>query len=170
MTTGHQRKRNRAPAGAGLYSSPSTCLTTSTARFSAAVEPWIRATFFRPHDLNAMAISGTLGSAFLDHLHASVRPLSAGCRTAFRAGSLSAAAVILWSLATAPPGWRSTFAHAFCDPRYSSASVRAATDRLRRRFWRIFFRSEDARTVFWRSFARRFRSGARLAMSSAGLI
>ena len=78
----------------------------------AAVEPWIRATFFSATDVNAMAISGTLGSAFLITYMLSA-PLLGWLSDRFSRWLIVGAAVILWSLATAASGLAVTFAMLF---------------------------------------------------------
>src|SRR6478735_12703046 len=78
----------------------------------AAVEPAIRATFFAPGDLNAMAISGTLGSAFLITYMLSA-PALGWVSDRFSRWLIIGSAVILWSLATAASGLAVTFAMLF---------------------------------------------------------
>jgi len=79
----------------------------------AAVEPAIRATFFLPGDRNAMAISGTLGSAFLITYMLSA-PALGWLSDRFSRWIIIGCAVILWSLATAASGLAATFAMLFC--------------------------------------------------------
>lgn len=78
----------------------------------AAVEPWIRATFFSATDVNAMAISGTLGSAFLITYMLSA-PILGWLSDRFSRWLIVGSAVILWSLATAASGLAITFAMLF---------------------------------------------------------
>ena len=78
----------------------------------AAVEPWIRATFFSATDVNAMAISGTLGSAFLITYMLSA-PVLGWLSDRFSRWLIVGSAVILWSLATAASGLAVTFAMLF---------------------------------------------------------
>jgi len=74
----------------------------------AAVEPSIRATFFAPTDLNAMAISGTLGSAFLVTYMVSA-PALGWLADRFSRWIIIGVAVVLWSLATGASGLAATF-------------------------------------------------------------
>jgi MFS family permease len=78
----------------------------------AAVEPWIRATFFSATDVNAMAISGTLGSAFLI-TYMLTAPILGWLSDRFSRWLIVGSAVILWSLATAASGLAVTFAMLF---------------------------------------------------------
>ena len=78
----------------------------------AAVEPWIRATFFSATDVNAMAISGTLGSAFLV-TYMLTAPILGWLSDRFSRWLIIGSAVILWSLATAASGLAVTFAMLF---------------------------------------------------------
>ncbi len=78
----------------------------------AAVEPWIRATFFSANDVNAMAISGTLGSAFLVTYMLSA-PILGWLSDRFSRWLIIGCAVILWSLATAASGLAVSFAMLF---------------------------------------------------------
>jgi MFS family permease len=78
----------------------------------AAVEPWIRATFFSVTDVNAMAISGTLGSAFLITYMVSA-PVLGWLSDRFSRWLIIGTAVILWSLATAASGLAVSFAMLF---------------------------------------------------------
>ena len=78
----------------------------------AAVEPWIRAAFFSATDVNAMAISGTLGSAFLITYMLSA-PLLGWLADRFSRWLIIGCAVILWSLATAASGLAASFAMLF---------------------------------------------------------
>jgi MFS family permease len=74
----------------------------------AAVEPSIRATFFAPGDINAMAISGTLGSAFLVTYMLSA-PALGWLADRFSRWIIIGVAVILWSVATGASGLAGTF-------------------------------------------------------------
>ena len=74
----------------------------------AAVEPSIRATFFAPGDINAMAISGTLGSAFLVTYMLSAPALGL-LADRFSRWIIIGVAVILWSVATGASGLAGTF-------------------------------------------------------------
>jgi MFS family permease len=74
----------------------------------AAVEPSIRATFFAPGDVNAMAISGTLGSAFLVTYMVSA-PALGWLADRFSRWVIIGVAVILWSFATGASGLAATF-------------------------------------------------------------
>src|SRR3954453_4237855 len=78
----------------------------------AAVEPSIRAAFFLPGDPNAMAISGTLGSAFLI-TYMLTAPVLGVLSDRFSRWIIIGCAVILWSLATAASGLATTFAMLF---------------------------------------------------------
>jgi len=78
----------------------------------AAVEPSIRAAFFAPGDLNAMAISGTLGSAFFITYMLSA-PALGWLSDRFSRWLVIGSAVILWSLATAASGLAVSFAMLF---------------------------------------------------------
>ncbi|MGH8093723.1 MAG: spinster family MFS transporter [Chthoniobacterales bacterium] len=78
----------------------------------AAVEPSIRATFFSATDVNAMAISGTLGSAFLI-TYTLTAPVLGWLSDRFSRWLIVGGAVILWSLATAASGWAISFAMLF---------------------------------------------------------
>ncbi len=78
----------------------------------AAVEPWIRATFFSATDANAMAISGTLGSAFLI-TYMLTAPVLGWLSDRFSRWLVVGSAVILWSLATAASGLAVSFAMLF---------------------------------------------------------
>ncbi len=78
----------------------------------AAVEPWIRAAFFSATDVNAMAISGTLGSAFLVTYMLSA-PILGWLSDRFSRWLIIGCAVILWSLATAASGLAISFAMLF---------------------------------------------------------
>ena len=74
----------------------------------AAVEPSIRQTFFSPGDPNAMAISGTLGSAFLVSYMLSA-PALGWLADRFSRWIIIGVAVIVWSLATGASGIAATF-------------------------------------------------------------
>ena len=78
----------------------------------AAVEPWIRATFFSATDVNAMAITGTLGSAFLITYMLSA-PILGWLSDRFSRWLIVGCTVILWSLATAASGLAVSFAMLF---------------------------------------------------------
>ena len=78
----------------------------------AAVEPSIRAAFFAPGDVNAMAISGTLGSAFFVTYMLSA-PALGWLSDRFSRWLVIGSAVILWSLATAASGLAVSFAMLF---------------------------------------------------------
>ena len=78
----------------------------------AAVEPWIRAAFFSAANVNAMAISGTLGSAFLI-TYMLTAPLLGWLSDRFSRWLIIGCAVILWSLATAASGLATSFAMLF---------------------------------------------------------
>src|SRR6195256_1182751 len=74
----------------------------------AAVEPAIRATFFEASNVNAMFISGTLGSAFLITYMLSA-PVLGWLADRFSRWIIIGGAVILWSLASGASGLASTF-------------------------------------------------------------
>lgn len=74
----------------------------------AAVEPSIRASFFHHTDPNAMAISGTLGSAFLVTYMLSA-PALGWLADRFSRWIIIGLAVILWSLASGASGLAATF-------------------------------------------------------------
>jgi MFS family permease len=74
----------------------------------AAVEPSIRATFFEATNVNAMAISGTLGSAFLVTYMLSA-PALGWLADRFSRWIIIGVAVILWSLASGASGLAGTF-------------------------------------------------------------
>jgi MFS family permease len=78
----------------------------------AAVEPSIRAAFFHPGDANAMAVSGTLGSAFLI-TYMLTAPMLGVLSDRFSRWIIIGCAVILWSVATAASGLAPTFAMLF---------------------------------------------------------
>jgi MFS transporter, Spinster family, sphingosine-1-phosphate transporter len=74
----------------------------------AAVEPSIRAVFFHQSDPNAMAISGTLGSAFLVTYMLSA-PALGWLADRFSRWIIIGVAVILWSLASGASGLAVSF-------------------------------------------------------------
>lgn len=74
----------------------------------AAVEPDIRATFFQRTNVNAMFISGTLGSAFLITYMLSA-PLLGWLADRFSRWIIIGTTVILWSLASGASGLAATF-------------------------------------------------------------
>jgi len=78
----------------------------------AAVEPEVRATFFRATDLNAMTKTGALGSAFLITYMISA-PILGFLADRFSRWVIIGTAVILWSLATGASGLAATFAMLF---------------------------------------------------------
>jgi MFS family permease len=78
----------------------------------AAVEPNIRETFFAKGDPNAMAISGTLASAFLV-TYMLAAPVLGFLADRFSRWVIVGACVILWSFATAAGGFALTFAALF---------------------------------------------------------
>lgn len=78
----------------------------------AAVEPAIRATFFSASDVNSMAISGTLGSAFLVTYMLSA-PALGWLSDRFSRWLIIGCAVIIWSLATTASGLALSFAMLF---------------------------------------------------------
>jgi MFS family permease len=78
----------------------------------AAVEPSIRETFFSLGDPNAMAISGTLGSAFLVSYMLSA-PALGWLADRFSRWIIIGVAVIVWSLATGASGMAATFGMLF---------------------------------------------------------
>jgi MFS family permease len=78
----------------------------------AAVEPNIRETFFVKGDPNAMAISGTLASAFLITYMLSA-PILGFLADRFSRWVIVGVCVILWSLATAAGGFALTFSALF---------------------------------------------------------
>jgi len=75
----------------------------------AAVEPEIRATFFRPDDPNAMAMTGTLATAFLVTYMLSA-PALGWLADRFSRWFIIGSAVLLWSLASGASGFAITFA------------------------------------------------------------
>jgi MFS family permease len=78
----------------------------------AAVEPDIRAAFFAKGDPNAMAISGTLASAFLI-TYMLAAPVLGFLADRFSRWVIVGVCVILWSFATAAGGFALTFAALF---------------------------------------------------------
>ena len=74
----------------------------------AAVEPEIRAAFFRPGDPNAMAVSGLLGTAFFVTYMLSA-PALGWLSDRFSRWIIVGLAVILWSLASGASGLAATF-------------------------------------------------------------
>ena len=74
----------------------------------AAVEPEIRSTFFAPDDVNAMAKTGTLGTAFLVSYMISA-PLLGWLADRMSRWLLIGVSVILWSLASGASGLAVTF-------------------------------------------------------------
>jgi MFS family permease len=109
--------RSALPAKPGAYSALALLLAINLFNYIdrqvlAAVEPAIRATFFAPGDLNAMAISGTLGSAFLVTYMLSA-PALGWLSDRFSRWLVIGAAVIFWSLATAASGLAVSFAMLF---------------------------------------------------------
>jgi MFS transporter, Spinster family, sphingosine-1-phosphate transporter len=74
----------------------------------AAVEPEIRSTFFAPNDINAMAKTGALGTAFLVSYMISA-PLLGWLADRMSRWLLIGVAVILWSLASGASGLAVTF-------------------------------------------------------------
>jgi MFS transporter, Spinster family, sphingosine-1-phosphate transporter len=79
----------------------------------AAVEPEIRDTFFLPTDLNAMATTGVLGSAFLVTYMLSA-PALGWLADRFSRWLIIGCAVILWSLASGASGLAATFSLLLC--------------------------------------------------------
>ena len=78
----------------------------------AAVEPDIRATFFAATDPNAMAITGTLGTAFLV-TYMLAAPALGWLSDRFSRWIIIGIAVILWSLASGASGLAATFGALF---------------------------------------------------------
>jgi len=78
----------------------------------AAVEPNIRETFFAKGDPNAMAITGTLASAFLI-TYMLAAPVLGFLADRFSRWVIVGACVILWSFATAAGGFALTFSALF---------------------------------------------------------
>ncbi len=74
-----------------------------------AVEPEIRATFFRPDNPNAMAATGALASAFLI-TYMLTAPILGWLADRFSRWVIIGCAVILWSLASGASGLAATFA------------------------------------------------------------
>jgi MFS family permease len=75
----------------------------------AAVEPEIRATFFRPDDPNAMARTGSLATAFLV-TYMLAAPALGWLADRFSRWFIIGTAVLLWSLASGASGLAMTFA------------------------------------------------------------
>ena len=78
----------------------------------ASVEPEIRATFFAASNPNAMAITGTLGTAFLV-TYMLAAPLLGWLSDRFSRWIIIGSAVVLWSLASGASGLAATFAALF---------------------------------------------------------
>jgi MFS transporter, Spinster family, sphingosine-1-phosphate transporter len=78
----------------------------------AAVEPQIRATFFLENNQNAMAITGTLGTAFLV-TYMLAAPALGWLSDRFSRWIIIGLAVALWSLASGASGLAATFAALF---------------------------------------------------------
>ena len=78
----------------------------------AAVEPQIRATFFAANDQNAMAITGTLGTAFLI-TYMLAAPALGWLSDRFSRWIIIGLAVVLWSLASGASGLAATFVALF---------------------------------------------------------
>jgi MFS family permease len=78
----------------------------------AAVEPNIRATFFSANDLNAMAKTGTLGTAFLV-TYMLAAPALGWLSDRFSRWIIIGCAVILWSVASGFSGLAATFGALF---------------------------------------------------------
>jgi len=74
----------------------------------AAIEPQIRDTFFSPNDPNAMAVSGTLGSAFLITYMISA-PALGWIADRFSRWIVIGCAVIFWSLASGGSGLAASY-------------------------------------------------------------
>ncbi|MFL6569495.1 MAG: MFS transporter, partial [Chthoniobacterales bacterium] len=74
----------------------------------AAVEPEIRDAFFSPNDPNAMAETGTLGSAFLI-TYMLAAPALGWLADRFSRWLIIGSAVLLWSLASGGSGLATTF-------------------------------------------------------------
>jgi MFS family permease len=74
----------------------------------AAVEPEIRATFFAPNDINAMATTGALGTAFL-LTYMLAAPALGWLADRFQRWMIVGSAVIFWSLASGASGLAATF-------------------------------------------------------------
>src|SRR5438477_2636739 len=74
----------------------------------AAVEPQIRATFFAASNQNAMAITGTLGTAFL-FTYMLAAPALGWLSDRFSRWIIIGLAVVLWSLASGASGLATTF-------------------------------------------------------------
>jgi MFS transporter, Spinster family, sphingosine-1-phosphate transporter len=74
----------------------------------AAVEPEIRATFFAPNDINAMATTGALGTAFL-LTYMLAAPALGWLADRFQRWMIVGFAVMFWSLASGASGLAATF-------------------------------------------------------------
>ena len=111
MTTGHREIKSGAWMAMGLLLAINL-FNYIDRQVLAAVEPWIRATFFSATDVNAMAISGTLGSAFLI-TYMLTAPVLGWLSDRFSRWLIIGSAVILWSLATAASGLAISFAMLF---------------------------------------------------------
>lgn len=79
----------------------------------AAVEPEIRATFFSPNDPNAMAITGTLGTAFLVSYMLSA-PALGWLADRFSRWLIVGVAVLFWSLASGASGLAGSIVMLLC--------------------------------------------------------
>ncbi len=73
-----------------------------------AVEPSIRQAFFAPGDPNAMALTGSLATAFLV-TYMLAAPALAWLADRFSRWLIIGICVLLWSVATAASGWAQTF-------------------------------------------------------------
>ena len=109
--------KNSPQAKPGAYSALALLLAINLFNYIdrqvlAAVEPSIRAAFFPPNDPNAMAISGTLGSAFLVTYMLSA-PALGWLSDRFSRWLIIGGAVILWSIATGASGLAVSFAMLF---------------------------------------------------------
>lgn len=74
----------------------------------AAVEPELRATFFSPTDVNAMAKTGALGMVFLI-IYMLAAPMLGWLADRFSRWAIIGTCVIFWSIATGASGWAPTF-------------------------------------------------------------
>jgi MFS family permease len=74
----------------------------------AAVEPEIRATFFAPNDINAMATTGALGTAFL-LTYMLAAPALGWLADRFQRWMIVGFAVMFWSVASGASGLAATF-------------------------------------------------------------
>ena len=161
--------KNDSQAKPGAYSALALLLAINLFNYIdrqvlAAVEPSIRATFFAPNDPNAMAISGTLGSAFLITYMLSA-PALGWVSDRFSRWLIIGGAVILWSIATAASGLAVSFAMLFAtrvlvgigEGGYGPAAPTVLAD----------LSTGNARTSARGVFARQFPSAAHWAMSLA---